>query len=461
MPCVRVTLTRSNYKRGTMRFPILVRFALVAGIAVLLLLPLAMIQKKIGERRDRAAAVQTAFAEETSGPQALAGPFLALRCEETYVDKNWVYPKDGNPYAVREKKQRPCQTALFLPQELTIEGSVPVEGRYRGIYPIRLYRAKVELSGTFPVPPPPAAVGESTFAWKEAFLVLAISDVRGIKQAPAEFTPGTGDTNIRSGLHSSLGSSARLDKQLAFRIPLELAGTGRLEIAPLGSQNDIRLDSDWPHPSFVGGYSPDRREISGRGFTAAWRVNHFATGGNAFWREAAAGDKLFSSTRLVGFALADPVNLYSMSYRATEYGFLFVLLTFSAFVLVEVIWGVRLHPVQYALAGLALAVFFLLLIALSEHIRFVWAYVAAASACVVLLTYYLRHPLGSAARTATFGALFAALYGALYVLLRSEDHSLLLGALLVFGVLAAVMILTRKLDWTALSRRLTFTTENA
>ena len=461
MPCVRVTLTRSNYKRGTMRFPILVRFALVAGIAVLLLLPLAMIQKKIGERRDRAAAVQTAFAEETSGPQALAGPFLALRCEETYVDKNWVYPKDGNPYAVREKKQRPCQTALFLPQELTIEGSVPVEGRYRGIYPIRLYRAKVELSGTFPVPPPPAAVGESTFAWKEAFLVLAISDVRGIKQAPAEFTPGTGDTHIRSGLHSSLGSSARLDKQLAFRIPLELAGTGRLEIAPLGSQNDIRLDSDWPHPSFVGGYSPDRREISGRGFTAAWRVNHFATGGNAFWREAAAGDKLFSSTRLVGFALADPVNLYSMSYRATEYGFLFVLLTFSAFVLVEVIWGVRLHPVQYALAGLALAVFFLLLIALSEHVRFVWAYVAAASACVVLLTYYLRHPLGSAARTATFGALFAALYGALYVLLRSEDHSLLLGALLVFGVLAAVMILTRKLDWTALSRRLTFTTENA
>ena len=150
-----------------------------------------------------------------------------------------------------------------------------------------------------------------------------------------------------------------------------------------------------------------------------------------------------------------------MSYRATEYGFLFVLLTFSAFVLVEVIWGVRLHPVQYALAGLALAVFFLLLIALSEHVRFVWAYVAAASACVVLLTYYLRHPLGSAARTATFGALFAALYGALYVLLRSEDHSLLLGALLVFGVLAAIMILTRKLDWTALSRRLTFTTENA
>jgi inner membrane protein len=141
-----------------------------------------------------------------------------------------------------------------------------------------------------------------------------------------------------------------------------------------------------------------------------------------------------------------------MSYRATEYGFLFVLLTFAAFVMVEVIWGVRLHLVQYALAGAALAVFFLLLIALSEHIRFGAGYIAAAGACVALLAYYLRHPLRSVARTAAFGALFSALYGALYVLLRSEDHSLLLGALLVFGMLAAVMILTRKLDWAALAR---------
>jgi len=120
---------------------------------------------------------------------------------------------------------------------------------------------------------------------------------------------------------------------------------------------------------------------------------------------------------------------------------------------------VRLHPVQYALAGLALAVFFLLLIALSEHVRFVWAYVAAAGSCVALLAYYLRHPLGSGARSTAFAALFAALYAALYVLLRSEDHSLLLGALLVFGVLAAIMILTRKVDWTALSRRLAFSAD--
>jgi inner membrane protein len=409
-----------------MRFPLLARFGLIAGIALLLLLPLALIRDKIAERRDHAVAVQKAFAEETSGPQVLAGPFLALTCEETYAEK-------------QEKKQRRCPTAIFMPRELRIAGSVPVEARYRGIFPIRLYRAKLELSGALAVPPQPTAVGDTVRVWKDAYLVLAISDVRGIKEAGSEFLPGTRDTPIKSGLHAALGTYAALKKEVAFRIPLELAGTTRLEVAPVGDQTSIRLDSGWPHPSFVGGYAPESREISPRGFSAEWRVSHFATGGRSYWAEM-AGDKLFGAPRLVGFALVDPVNPYSMSYRATEYGFLFVLLTFAAFVLVEVIWGVRLHAMQYALAGSALAVFFLLLIALSEHIAFGWAYLAAAAACVALLTYYLRHPAA--------GALFSVLYGALYVLLGSEDHALLLGALLVFAVLATVMVLTRKLDWT-------------
>lgn len=451
-----------------MRFPLLFRFALVAGIAVLLLAPLSMIQSKIGERRERAANVQATFAAETSGPQAFAGPFLALGCEETYVDERVEHLETGKSRTVRERKRRACPMGLFTPRELLVAGAAPVEDRYRGIYPIRLYRAVLDISGSFAVPPPPAPGSDTTRVWTEAFLVIAVSDVRGLKEAGAArvgevsypFAPGALETQIRSGLHASLGSYAKLGSELAFRIPLELSGTTYLKFAPLGSQNDIRLTSEWPHPSFIGGYPPDRREISADGFSATWRINHFATGGDAFWLGAVAGEKLFAAPRLVGVSLADPVNLYTMSYRATEYGFLFVLLTFAAFALVEAVWGVRLHPVQYALAGLALAVFFLLLIAASEHLHFGWAYLGAAGACVALLSYYLRHPLGSGARTAAFACLFAGLYGALYVLLRSEDHSLLLGALLVFGVLAGVMILTRKVDWTALSRRLATTAEN-
>jgi inner membrane protein len=148
------------------------------------------------------------------------------------------------------------------------------------------------------------------------------------------------------------------------------------------------------------------------------------------------------------------VNVYALSYRATEYAFLFLLFTFAALAITEAVSGIRLHAMHYLLVGCALAVFFLLLIALSEHIAFARAYAAAAASCIALLTFYLRHPLGSLTRTGAFLAFFAALYAALYVLLKSEDHALLLGSLLTFGLLAAVMGLTRRIDWVALSARL-------
>lgn len=231
--------------------------------------------------------------------------------------------------------------------------------------------------------------------------------------ASVALLPGPLHEHVPSGLHFPLGRYPEADRTFAFHVPLQLLGTERLTLAPVGGQNEVRIESSWRHPSFVGAYSPDRRELGPSGFTATWRVNHLATGGNSFWLESARSGQLFESPRGLGFALVAPVNPYSMSYRATEYGFLFVLLTFAAFSLVELVWGVRLHPVQYALTGSALAVFFLLLLSLSEHMRFGAAYVAAAGACVGLLTRYLRHPLGSAWRTALFGGLFAVLYAAL------------------------------------------------
>lgn len=441
-----------------MRFPLVGRFLIVAGVALALLVPLSLVGTKVAERRDRADAVRKAFAGETSGAQALAGPFLALTCEETYVDERVVHQANGKPLTVRETRQRPCPTRLVLPGELKVEASVPVEQRFRGIYPIQLYRASLALSGTLELPAPP----DKGRSWKEVYFVLGISDVRGIKDASGArinsrsvaLLPGPFHDQISSGLHFPLGRYDDASRTFAFHVPLQLLGTGRLSIAPVGSQNDVRIQSSWRHPSFVGAYMPDRREIGPGGFAASWRVNHLSTGGNAFWLESAGAGQLFESPRLLGFALVEPVNPYSMSYRATEYGFLFVLLTFAAFALVELVWGVRLHSVQYALTGSALAVFFLLLLSLSEHVRFGAAYVAAAGACVGLLTLYLRHPLGSAWRTALFGGLFVALYAALYVLLQSEDHSLVLGSLLVFSALATVMLTTRKTNWSALSGRL-------
>ena len=411
-----------------MRFPLFLRGVVIAALGGALLLPLWLIQNKVTERRQRADQVQTTFAAEAGGVQVVAGPFLVVGSQ------------------------------VLTPRRLEAKGDLAVEQRFRGIFPIRLYRGALEFTGEFDWPEEALKAGE------RAYLVLSISDPRGIKETGnveagklrARFAPGARGIATRSGLHASLGAAEELRKAgpLAFRFALDVTGTTRFDIAPVGDNNQITLASKWRHPSLVGAYLSDERKISSEGFSASWRINQFATGGAAYWREFAASGQPFSEARLVGVSLIEPVNIYSLSFRAIEYGFLFVLFTFGALALVETVSDVTLHSMQYLFVGLALAVFFLLLLALSEHIRFATAYVCAAAACVSLLTYYLRHPLKSFGRTTAFAALFGGLYGALYLLLKSEDHAMLLGSILVFVALATAMILTRRLDWNALSRRL-------
>ena len=444
-----------------MRHPLLLRAGLIAAIAVAILLPIKLIEGKVAERRARAAGVLAQFAGETSGSQAIAGPLLALACEETYAEEREIM-RGGKAETVSEQKVRACPTAYIAPRSLQVTGHVPVEQLHRGIYPIRLYRAKLRLVGELAWPGAPRPSGQNTRVWRQAHLVMAVSDARGIRElssVPAA-SQGRGEgLDPRFAFRSDLGdyAAARAGEALPFDIALELVGTTSLAIAPVGDATRIQLTSNWPHPSFTGSWSPDERRVGPEGFEARWAITHHATGGQALWEREAREGRIFQGAAVAGVALFDPVNVYALSYRATEYGFLFVLFTFAALALSEALAGIRLHAIQYLLVGLALAVFFLLLLALSEHAAFAPAYGVAASACVALLTYYLRHPLGTARRAAGFFALFASMYGALFVLLRSEDHALLMGSLLVFAVLAVAMVATRRLEWSELSRRMAAT----
>ncbi len=446
-----------------MRFPLLARAGVIAAVAVAILIPVQLVNGKIAERQARALEVERSFAAETSGPQTIVGPLLALTCEETYAEERQIM-RGGQAETVTDRKTRPCPTGYFVPRTLDVAGGLPVEARSRGIYPIRLYRAALAVSGELDWPPPPSADGAITRVWKEAYAVVAASDPRGIKSvSPLTWGDGTlafasarSDADPRFALQASLGAyaSQRAGAAFPFRFTMELIGTTRFAVAPVGDTTLLRLASNWPHPSFTGAWLPDARTIAAEGFEATWRTTHYATGGQTAWQKQARDGELFRSAKAAGVALFDPVNLYALAHRATEYGFLFVLFTFAGLALAEVLAGVRLHAIQYALVGSALAVFFLLLIALAEHTSFATAYVAAAAACVALLTAYLRHPLGTLARTLVFCALFILMYGTLYMLLLSEDHALLTGSLLVFGVLAIAMLATRRLDWTALAGRL-------
>jgi inner membrane protein len=201
--------------------------------------------------------------------------------------------------------------------------------------------------------------------------------------------------------------------------------------------------------------------VSGRGFNAQWEVSSLASNAQAQFlagktlpsldtqRHARDADSGLETGGIdaVAVALVDPVNIYSQADRASKYGLLFVLLTFVGFFMFELIKQLPIHPVQYGLVGLALAIFFLLLVSLSEHIAFHWAYLAASVACIGLLGFYLSAVLRSAGRGIAFAAMLATLYAALYGLLVSEDNALVLGSGLLFVILAALMVVTRKIDW--------------
>jgi inner membrane protein len=296
--------------------------------------------------------------------------------------------------------------------------------------------------------------------------VLGIADPNGIRATaaasvegqPAAFSPGSGDlypggspaAGLAGGLHLPLPNLAPGEqrRKLAFSFSLELAGSEALAFAPAGADTSLAMHADWPHPSFQGRHLPAKHEIGAGGFSASWKISRLSM--------QPAGGCAFPCNVLndqVAVSFVEPAGLYQKLERASKYGFLFIGLTFAAFVLLELLRRLAIHPVQYALVGLALAMFFLLLTALSEHIDFGAAYAAATAACVSLITAYLVRVLKSAPAGLAFGAALSALYGFLYALLRAEDYSLLGGALLLFALLAAVMLATRRVDWYGLTTR--------
>jgi inner membrane protein len=250
------------------------------------------------------------------------------------------------------------------------------------------------------------------------------------------------------GVHADLKSLySASDKSFALVIGLKLAGTERLNVIPVGVDTRVSMHSPWPHPSFVGRFLPETRSVDAQGFEAVWSVSHFSTNMAQVFESCVNGQCADLENTQFGVSFMQPVDVYSLTDRALKYGILFIGLTFSVFFLFEILKRMAIHPVQYGLVGLALAVFYQLLISLSEHMAFSVAYLIAAAASISLITFYVCYVLHSALRGLGFGCILAVLYGMLFLILKSEDHSLLMGSILVFLALSSAMYLTRNVDW--------------
>jgi inner membrane protein len=433
----------------------LLKIVAILFLTLLMMIPMVRIRGLIHERQDLRDQVLADVARSDAGTQTLTGPVLIVPFSRTVHEQ--VAGGGDRPVTVAPEVQGELR---LLPSKKKVDGKLGTGERQRGIYHARVYRAESQLSGRFDVPENYGVTDDvASYRFGEARLALGISDIRGIGNAltlrangsDIPFAPGTGSALFASGVQAALPGS-HAGRSIDFDINLTLAGTREFNIVPVGRESRVHLESDWPHPSFIGEFLPVEREISSLGFNADWQTSFFATNMEdvlARCADAAGGCKALEDDHF-GVSFIDPVDQYLKSERAAKYAFLFIGLTFAGFFLTEVLRRVSVHPIQYGLVGLALAMFFLLLLSLSEHMGFGLAYLVAATACVGLISYYVRYVLASVGQGMVFGAALASLYALLYGILSSEDYALLMGSLLVFGLLAMVMVLTRRVSWSNL-----------
>lgn len=421
--------------------------ALTIGVIVLsLMIPLSMLRGLVSERATLREHAYSRVAEGWGGSITLGGPIVIVPSERTY--------RHG-------EKSHTVQSELYLlPTQLNATVNVKLEEQPRrvGIYEVPVYLSDARLSGKFDFDALAPLINEpdTTYQWQQARLLLPLSQVRSLRKVAharfedvvVKFTPA--GQSLLAGIEARVDLTAYAKGGSAnFEFATIIAGSRDLSILPLGSETEVEVEANWPHPSFQGAFLPSTHTITSAAFEATWQVLEL----NRAYAQAWKGDKVSAAqitSSAFGVGLFQTVDIYQQGERAIKYALLFIALTFLTFFAWEQLTGTKLHPLQYLLVGLALSTFYLLLIALSEHVAFVVAYWIAAASLVALMGAYIAGALGSARRGFLVAGSMSLVYGILYVLVLSEDYALLLGSITLFATLAAVMLVTRKLDWYAL-----------
>ena len=418
--------------------------ALMIGLIVLLLMiPLSMLRGLVSERSGLREQAYARVAEGWGGNLVMGGPMIIVPAERTY--------RDGD-------KTHVARFDLFLlpvRMEANLNVTLESEPRRVGIYEVPVYLSDVQLSGEFDFAAltPYLDKVDTTYFWQRSRLLLPMSQVRSLREVKrAELAAqalkfGPAGASLLSGIEAPVDLSAYAAGGTAiFDFHTVLAGSRDISVLPFGSETQVHLSSNWPHPSFQGAFLPVTRNITAKGFDAQWQVLELNRSYPQAWSEAEVSEAVLMSSAF-GVGLFQTVDIYQRGERAIKYALLFIALTFLTFFAWEQLSGSRLHPLQYLLVGLALSTFYLLLVALSEHVSFASAYLIAAAALVLLIGAYIAGALASRAKGVVVAGAMTVIYGLLYVLVLSEDYALLLGSVTLFGTLAAMMLVTRKLDW--------------
>ena len=430
---------------------------LIGALVLLLMIPLALVRGVLYERMGQRASAEEGVSEGWGGHQTISPPFLSARATIRYseeVDGKTVARMSVHDYSVLADKVQATSNIVVSKRMVANTYELPV------------YVATVTMSGEFAPEDLASLAGIDGINLNSAQFEFLTSDVRGMSEI-STFTLGGIDLRAASrgnafnqgsalgALISTPNASARaqilldeaiaLQKPIPFKLVYKLKGVQSLQMLPLARALNYTAASAWPDPGFQGGLIPNEHQINAKGFSAHWQVSEFNRNFPQIGLRDADSSSLNSS--VLGVSLVQMGDVYQRNDRAGKYGFLFLALSIAGFFLVEILLKVKLHPMHYLQIGLALGLFYLLLLALSERIGFDWAFALSAAAISLLIGAYTSAVLKGVKRGAIAGGVIGLTYGFLFTLMAREQYALVLGALGLLIILALIMYLTRNINW--------------
>ncbi|MCX6230264.1 MAG: cell envelope integrity protein CreD [Bacteroidetes bacterium] len=444
------------------------KLASIGFLILILLIPASMLNSLIRERQTTRDGAIAEINSKWGGSQTIGGPVI------TIPYKTLIKNNDG-------KFEEGIKYAHFLPDNIKIKGDVKPEKRYRGIYVTVLYNAKLSVAGNFSaLNIVPLNITKESFLTDDAFISIGITDMKGIKSNIAlklndttyQMEPGIKSTDIfTSGV--SIPVKMKLDENYNFSFDLNINGSRNLSFLPFGKETDVELKSNWTNPSFEGSFLPDERNITADGFMSKWKVlqlnrNYPQQGCGTFLGTSPVqqfNDDIVVSTddytidksegnsvASFGVKLMLPIDEYQKTMRSAKYNIMFIFLTFLTLFFMEILNKSRVHPIQYLLVGFAICLFYILLLSISEYLKFNIAYWIACTAILLLITFYSKSIFKSNKITALTATILALLYGFFFSILQLQDYALLMGSLGLLLILAVIMYLTRNINWYTLNK---------
>lgn len=423
------------------RNSVTLKLFVIVVIMILLLIPAEMIKSIISERekhRDEAVReVSFMWADQ----QLLNGPILAIPVSE-----------DGES---NEKGFLEFKYLKILPEELQVKGFVYPKTLRRGIYDVIVYSSEISIRGIFDLERNLHLPETGKILYDQAFLSFGISDLRGIKDEiklkwagrEMKVSPGSKLTGvIQSGISVDIPDiSPQTGMKYEFQMEMNLQGSRNISFIPLGSITRVELSSTWPYPSFNGNFLPDQREVNQEGFKAFWKILQLNRNFPQSWIDPDQSGHI--SNAAFGVDLIQPVDDYQKSLRSAKYAIMAIALTFLVFFLVEILDNRKIHPFQYGLVGLALCLFYLLLVSISEQSNFNFAYLLSSAIVILLISLYSLSIFKVVKISLILTSILVSVYGFLFTILQLADYSLLLGSVGLTIIMGLTMYFTRNINW--------------